>query len=195
MQRSIATPNCINYFPPDLYMYETDWNYAWFNKVCVVKFHPGFSNAYKWWIVCKNYGKVLPSVIQHFSIPVLVLKWPIHELRLAICIYEQLSPLPSFPTNFFHSLFNHSWIHLNVSRHWNAPATVCRADLPQALSCQIQKSRRAYLTTASWILVISFDGITMLQGSFHPLLTERHSLSHNFNSVDFLLLAIPTLPY
>lgn len=101
----------INYLPPDLHLYEIGWTYAWFNQVCIVKFHRGSPDACKWWVIRKIYGKVLLSVIHCFSIPVLVLKQLMCNLRLAIHTWKTVSSC--IIGKFFHSLFNLNWISLN----------------------------------------------------------------------------------
>lgn len=99
----------MNYLPPDLHLYEIGWTYAWFNQVCIVKFHQGSPDAYKWWITRKIYGKVLLSGIRCLSIPVLVLKWLMCNLRLAIHTRTTVSSciISKFFSFFIQSQLNH----------------------------------------------------------------------------------------
>lgn len=107
----------INYFPQDLHLYEFGWTYAQFKQLCIVKIHPGFPNAYKWWILAKIYREVFQFF--HFCSWTQVDDTWAHNCHLHIWSIV----FSSIIIGFFYSLFNPSWMGLNYS-HSNASATI-----------------------------------------------------------------------
>lgn len=138
----------INEFPPDLHLYETGWTHAWFKQVPIVKFHPGFPDAYKWWILGKIHGKgfeefrVFPFLFLNSGGWYAFSDWP------SAYVINSL-------------LFHHQWVFLFFityqSNAFKLPSLKCtsnylqtRTNYPKPYAAK-EKSTRASPTTATCI--------------------------------------------